>query len=275
MKIINPYKYILLIAGLVIIDILGVSYLAVWREWFWSAIQHKNLWLFIRHLSEFSVVVLILVICNSLVSYYINVVSLFLRYSYTKKAFKHINKVEGIGQRIQEDCRDYPLLSITLLTGLFGSIMKTLIYIWIIKYYLSITYFALVILYVVIGTVISRYIASPLYPLNYNNQVTEADFRLKLTKTTFIKVLKNNFQLFKKTKQLNYFQNFYNQISIIFPLLILAPNYFVYGLQFAVLMQLNACIQSLISESSYFINSYDIINKWKSCKTRLKEIDII
>lgn len=260
---------------MVILEIAGVSFLAVWRESFWNSVSSKNLEMFIYYLSQFIGVVIGLVVVTGYRSYLINYVSLLIRTKLTNKALTNIKMTEGYRQRIQEDCRDYPLLSLTLITGLGSSIIQIIIFATIIIYQSTLQNLGIVVLYTIIGTIIASYIARPLIKLNYNNQVTEAAFRQDLTQDSYGKVFDNNYLLFIKLKYLQYFQAFFNQITVIVPLVILAPGYFAGKMLFGTLMQLSSCIGSIIEQGSYFINSFEVINRWLACRKRLKEQEII
>lgn len=268
-------KYIIGLILLISLEIAGVSFLAVWRAWFWDAVSNKDLHLFIKYLIEFTVCALGLVFVSGYKGYIINFSSLLIRTALTKKALSNINKVEGYQQRIQEDCNQYPLLSISLISSLGSSIVQTIIFSSIVIYQSSLHNLLYVVLYTIIGTYIASKIAKPLIDLNYSNQVAEAAFRQELTEESYAKVYKSNWSIFIRLKYLQYFQAFFNQITIIIPLLILSSSYFSGILTFGVLMQLVSCISSVIDQGSYFVNNFDGINRWLSCKKRLKESGII
>ncbi len=146
------------------------------------------------------------------------------------------------------------------------------------------TYYLIIpTLYTIIGTYIAAKIANPLINLNYINQVKEAAYRALLVyktrfeqkKDLYEEVYSNNYNLFIKTKHLNYFQNFYNQITIIIPHLLLAKLYFGAIISFGVLMQMASGMVELINQGSYLINSFSDINKLLASRKRLKELEII
>lgn len=271
------YKYIFLLCLLVLLECFGVGYLAFWREFFWTSVANKELYNFIKYMAEFSVVVLILTFISGYRGYIVNYFSLLLRTELTNKILykDDYHDTEGHRQRIQEDCRDYPQLSLTLITGLGMAFIQVLMYSCIIIYSSSWSIYLIALIYTAIGTYLAQRIARPLIDLNYHNQVTEAAFRQDLTQLSYGKVFNNNWMLFIKLKYLQYFQSFFGQISIIIPMLILAPSYFHGIITFGVLMQLNACIGEIINQGAYGINQFDVINKFLSCKKRLKQMRII
>lgn len=262
---------------LVILDSGGGLFIGIWREWFWDAVSKHDLYHFEEYLAIFIFVALILCVVSSLIGYFSTLYSLKWRAKLTMIGMDtKYNEIEGGEQRIQDDCGAYPTLTVQLSIGMLRAALGILISIYLIMRALhSWTYLVIPILYSVCNTGIAMKIAKPLIQLNYDNQVTEALFRKTITFCNYIKTNKVNLELARKLKHLNYFQSFYNQITVIVPLLILAPAYFSGILTFGLLMQQNASIGALIDNISYFLNSFDSINRWLSCKKRLAELDIV
>ncbi len=271
----NKKWSIILLIVLIALEISGISFLAIWREWFWNAVEKKELYLFIKYLLEFAGVALALVFVSGYKSYLINIVSLLQRTELTDKALATVTKVEGFEQRIQEDCKSYPLLSLTLSSTLLSSFIQTLVFCAIIVHQSSLHNLIWAIVYTTIGTFIAGRIAKPLIQLNYDNQKTEAAFRQDLTPMSYAITYANNLALYVQLKWLQYYQAFFNQITVIIPLLILSPSYFGGMISFGVLMQLASCISEVINQGSFFVNNWQDINRWLSCKRRLQEINII
>jgi ABC-type uncharacterized transport system fused permease/ATPase subunit len=81
--------------------------------------------------------------------------------------------------------------------------------------------------------------------------------------------------LAKKQKHLTYFQQFYGQLGVIVPLLIIAPLYFSSGMTIGTLMRFNSLGATILDNMSYGINSFGLINRLISCRKRLKEVNIL
>lgn len=278
MKIYNIKFNIILLICLAIIDILGASYIAYWREWFWQSVSDKKLIEFMWLLSYFTTAALILCLSNSVGNYVQQRLALNWRRLLTRKCFTNLSKLkvtEGYQQRIQEDCRDYPLLLIMLIKVISVSAIMMVIYSFLIVKQVGIVYLLLPVAYALVATLIAGRIAKPLISLNYLNQVKEAAFRQILSKINYAKAHINNYNVFKKTKHLGYFQYFYNQISVIIPYVLLAPVYFAVLITFGVLMQVASCINHLIDSMSILINSFNDINRFLSCRKRLQELEVI
>lgn len=276
MKLSSPTKYIVIVVALALIECALVGYIGVWREGFWQAVESRHLGDFIRLLAYFSIVALAACFVYGYGQYYMSYAALLLRRKLTKKAWKtdYIN-VEGYGQRIQEDCFAYPRLLLQLGIGLLKAVIILIVFCGIILYQLNWYYLLIPIAYVTIGTLIAGKIAKPLINLNYLNQVVEAKFRQYLSRRNYALAHRNNYNLFKWTKYLAFFQTFYNQITVIVPYVIVFPLYFSAKIAFGTFMQVASAMNHIIDNLSYLVNSFNDINKFLSCRKRLKELGII
>lgn len=276
MKIPDRKLGVCLIVIMTLIECGLSGYIAVWRETFWQAVQNRDLHTFIWYIGYFSIAALIACYVGGKNQYLQSYTALVYRRLYTIKALKKPKEVvEGQAQRIQADCLDYPMLTLSLVTGFVKNVVLLVTYITILIYQLGIYYLMFPIVYAIIGTYIASKLARPLIDLNYINQVVEAKFRQVLSKMNYAKAHRNNYNLFKITKSLAYFQYFYNQITVIVPYIILAPLYFSLKITFGIFMQCASSMNSVIDCMSYFINSFNDINKYLSCKKRLKELGVI
>lgn len=278
MKLYNVKYSIVILILLCLIDILASGYITIWREWFWQSINDSKLEVFITLISYFSIVALFLCITNGLISFIQNRLSLEWRRKLTKHAISKVNTfkhLEGYPQRIQEDCRDYPLFFINFIRIGIVNLIMIVFYTSLIVYQIGWIYALIPYIYSIVATLIVGKVAKPLINLNYLNQVKEAYFRQVLTKVAYAKAHVNNYKVFKKSKHLNYFQSFFNQITVIFPYIILATAYFSSKVTFGVFMQASSTINYLTDSLGVVINSFDSFNKFLSCRKRLKEINII
>lgn len=276
MKIFNFNKYLLVIIGLILVDCSIGGFIANWRDAYWSSLSDKNLHKWTYLIFQFCIAALVSCFISGYSQYLISLVSLRVRTKLTRASYKLKNTTtEGYSQRIQEDCMNYPLLYINLLTLFFRNTIMIVVFSYIILSHLSFYYLLIPVLYSLVGTFIAGKIASPLISLNYVRQVFEAKFRNELSKINYKNVHNNNYMLFKQTKYLQYFQSFYNQITIIFPHLLLAVLYFSGKITFGVFMQVAASILELTNALSTIINSFSDINNFISCRRRLREIKLI
>jgi putative ATP-binding cassette transporter len=277
MKIFNEKKFIAVLIILLLIDCAMGGYIAIWREGYWSSLEHKQFLKWGWYIAQFIGLALASCAVSGYSQYITNIVSLNIRTRLTRKALKLDNygAIEGGGQRIQEDCMSYPSLLINLSLGLVRAFIMIGIYCFIIIKGIGLVWLLLPVGYALVGTLLAGKIAFPLIKLNYLNQVVEAKFRQILTKLNYVAVHKNNYNMFIRSKYLQYFQSFYNQITVIVPHLLLATLYFTGKITFGIFMQVASSIAELINSLSYLLNSFGDINRFLSCRKRLKELKII
>lgn len=283
----TTYGYIAAITLLVLAECGLVGFIGVWREWYWAAIAARDFAPFFQLVIQFTIAALGACFVSGMTAYVINYFALQIRTSLTSKALEIEGRfqTEGFEQRIQEDCFKYPLLGITLLSNILKNIIMLGTFAVIIVMQVGVWYLLLPAGYVIIGTFIAYYLAHPLIRLNYLNQVLEAKFRmvlrtfddkfLRALPGTYVTLFANNHHIFKTTKKLNYFQSFYNQITVIVPHLLLCGIYFSGKITFGVFMQIAASMAHIIDAMSYLINAFTDINNFLACKKRLRELGVI
>lgn len=259
------------------IDCLIGGYIGWWRQLYWSALEHKEFYRWLVYVSQFSVCAITSCFLSGYSSYVINILALDSRSRLTRRAWRLDNHsmIEGGNQRVQEDCFTLPTLGFTLVATTVRSLIMIVVFAIILLTDLPYYYLIFPVVYAIVGTGLAAKIAHPLISLNYINQVFEAKFRHYLTKLNYKDVHRNNYNLFKITKYLQYFQTFYNQLTIIIPHIILFSLYFESRITFGVFMMVAASMVEIINNLSFLINSFSDINKLLSCHRRLKELEII
>jgi ABC-type uncharacterized transport system fused permease/ATPase subunit len=269
--------YISVLVVLLVADCMLGGYIGWWRETYWSYVAAKNFSGWALYIGIFTAVALVSCFVSSKATYIGSLIGLDMRTKLTNKALELANHhaIEGGNQRVQEDCDKYPQLLMQIITGLFRSLVMILIFAAIILHQLNFWYLLIPIVYAAVGTLIAGKIALPLVNLNYINQVLEAKFRQSLTQENYTDVYANNKEFYRKTKHLQYFQSFYNQITVIFPHLVLAGIYFTSKISFGVFMQVASSMMEITNNLSYVINSFTDINRFLSCRKRLKELKVL
>ncbi len=252
-------------------------YLTEWKHTFWDYVAARNFNAFIKQLSIFTVVASIICITDTWIEYLKSMLSIKWRAKLNSKAYKlEINpKIENIGQRIQNDCRDYPILMTSLVFGLCKSIVYVIVFSITLVLQFSPFYLAAVVLFSLVSTVVAKYIGNPLIKLNYACQKVEATYRNNISKPNFIACVVNMTALARKAKHLNYFQVLYGQIGNVLPIAIAAPAYFSKEISLGGLMQVNSIMGSIVDNMSYVINSFSDITKLLSVRRRLLEIGVL
>lgn len=183
--------------------------------------------------------------------------------------------IENLRQRHQQDSQEYPDLFINLCFGLFKAIIYLIVFSVTLILEFSYIYLILIVVYAIINTYVAKRIATPLIGLQYETQRVEATYRGNLSTDGFNDCIRIMLGVAKRTKKLEYFQTFYGQIGVLIPICIVAPSYFAGVITFGSLMQAQSIMSTILENSSYGINSFAIINKFLSCRKRLKEINLI
>ena len=194
-------------------------------------------------------------------------------------------------QRISEDIGQFVNISLTLIIGFLRQ-LTTLAAFGVVLWNLSgsITIAGLVIpgymfwfsfVYSGVGTFFAHKVGRRLIGLNFDQQKYEADFRFSMMRVRensesiafyrgepaelegfnlkFSNVIKNYWQLMKKTKHLNFYVNGYAQLAVIVPLIMAAPRYFAKEIQLGGLMQISSAFGRVQDALSFFVDSYDTL----------------
>ncbi len=225
------------------------------------------------------------------------------------RAYYHLEVGGGTDnpdQRISEDLNLFTSYVLTLTLGLLTSIVSLVSFI-IILWGLSgpasiplgrfgtlhvpgyLVWVALV--YAGVGTWLTLKIGRPLVPLNFAQQKFEADFRFSLVRMRenseniafyggepverqvfqdrFSNLFGNFWQIVKRQKCLTWFTAGYNQIAIIFPIVVVAPRFFAKEIGLGGLMQVVGAFGSVQDSLSFIIGSYTTIAAWQAVTERL------
>ncbi len=237
----------------------------------------------------------------------------FLNKWMDKKVYYHLqvfnNQTDNPDQRISEDLNMFISQSLTLFLGLLSSIVTLFSFIsilWIVSgpLHFSIMGFFITIpgymvwaalLYAILGTWITAIIGRPLIPLNFNQQRFEADFRFNLVRIRensesvalysgedkehwhlmrkFADIFENYWKIMVRQKKLTWFTSGYNQIAIIFPILVAAPRFFAKKIQLGGLMQIAQAFGQVQTSLSYIVNSYTALANWHAVADRLRTFE--
>ena len=149
--------------------------------------------------------------------------------------------------------------------------------------------------YALIGTWIIMRIGRPLIGLKFEQQHYEADFRFSLMRLRensesiafykgeerekdnflhrFNAIFDNFYQIMKRQKILTWATASYNQVIMIFPYLVMAPQFFSGKIQLGGLMQTVSAFSHVQSSLSYIIYSYGNIANWKAIIDRLNGLN--
>ena len=147
------------------------------------------------------------------------------------------------------------------------------------------------LLYAIGGTWLTMRVGSPLVVLNFNQQRLEADFRYSLVRLRensesvaiyggevrekagfmrrFMALVGNFRQIMLRQKKLTWLTSGYNQLSVIFPLLVASPRFFAGQIQLGGLMQISNAFGEVHRALSFIVDSFVGIAEWKAVVERL------
>ncbi len=204
-------------------------------------------------------------------------------------------------QRIADDLRDFTDDSLSLSLGLLSSLVTLFSFItilWTLSGPVELLgidipgYMVWIcLLYAAAGTALSHLIGRPLAALNFRQQRVEADFRFGLARLRenlegialyggeaqereqaqgrFAAVVGNFRQIMDRTKLLNAFTAGFDQIAVIFPLVVAAPRYFAGQIALGAMMQTTSSFRSVESAMAYFVHAYSSLASWRATVERL------
>ncbi|WP_108519930.1 ABC transporter ATP-binding protein/permease [Bradyrhizobium algeriense] len=147
------------------------------------------------------------------------------------------------------------------------------------------------LIYSVLGTILTHLIGWPLVGLDFRQQQYEADFRFNLVRVRenseqiallhgeqaererllvrFGRVVENWLAIMSRTKKITAFTASYNQASVVFPYVLVAPAYFAEKIQLGGMMQTASAFSNVQGALSFFITIYRQLAEWQAVVNRL------
>ena len=216
-------------------------------------------------------------------------------------------------QRIADDLDRFTKHSLALTVGTTGffnaglTVASFLVILWVISGPLTIPMGTLgtlyipaymvwvALIYAVGGTWLTFKIGRPLVRLNFDQQRFEADFRFSLVRLRentesialyrgegrelgnftdrFTHVVSNFWAIMKRVKILGWYTRTYDQVAVIFPFIVAAPQFFSHAMEIGGLMQTAGAFFELQVALSYLVKNYIEIAEWQSVVQRLGGFD--
>lgn len=219
------------------------------------------------------------------------------------------NPADNPDQRIAEDTQSFVDLTLQIGISMLGQIVQLasfIVILWTLSgnqplllfghsYHIPGYLVWAALIYSIIGTILAHFIGRALITLNYMQQRYEADFRFALVRNRengeeiallhgegaerqelghrFSHIVGNYFQLMNRTKWLNFYQNGFGQLAIIFPFVVVAPLYFTTDMELGRLMQIAQAFGVVQAALSFFVDNYDTMAQWKAVIDRLSGFD--
>jgi len=289
-----------------------------WNARFYDALQQHNASAFGYELLVFSVLVasfILLAVYQLYLSQALQIrwrqwmtnrlLGLWLKDSTQYRMQLASNCTDNPDQRIAEDIKLFVANTLTLGTGLLGSVVTLgsfIMILWGLSNAAPLTVFGfalsvpgylvwVAIVYAAAGTAITHWIGRPLVDLDIEQQRREADFRAGLLlirenaeqiallkgepaerdrlMTRFTMLKKNWLAIMGRQKRLTFFTAGYNQVRVIVPILASGPAYFAGAIGLGGLMQTASAFGRVEGALSFFVTSYPQLAEWKSVIERL------
>jgi peptide/bleomycin uptake transporter len=222
-----------------------------------------------------------------------------MTFSYVAKWQKVTHEVEGASQRIQEDIYRFARIFESLGLQVIRAVMTLFAFLpilWKLSKGVDIEYIKdidgslvwVALLVSLGGLAISWFVGIKLPGLEYNNQKVEAAFRKELVYAEDDKVrygktetivelftgLKFNYnRLFLHYGYFDVWVNFFEQLMVIVPYLIMGPGLFTGLITLGVLVQVSNAFSKVRESFSIFISNWTTITELRSIHKRLREFE--
>jgi vitamin B12/bleomycin/antimicrobial peptide transport system ATP-binding/permease protein len=147
------------------------------------------------------------------------------------------------------------------------------------------------VVYAVLGTWLTHLVGRPLVQLFFRQQRVEADFRYALVRVReniegvalysgeeeekgnlahrFANLVGNWWAIMRRTKVLNALTSGYDQIAVVFPVIVAAPRYFSGQIQLGGLTQTAGAFGRVQEALSWFVSFYSSLASWRATVERL------
>jgi len=210
-------------------------------------------------------------------------------------------------QRIEEDIALFTTRTLQLSLGLLDSIVTLISFfaiLWTLsgplsfhlgQWAISIPGYMVwvAVVYAFIGSWLTYKIGKPLVLINFEQQKFSADFRFSMSrirenvesialyggeadenrrlKGVFARIWDNWWALMRRQKRLNWFTNGYDQLAVVFPILVSAPRYFAGEIQLGAIFQTASAFRQVQGALSWFIDAFTSLADWKASVDRLTD----
>ena len=273
---------ILVICGTLSMIGLDVCF-SYWQKYFYNALQDYNTHQVFLYLGVFGILAAVYVLVAGKSCYFQRFLefgvreSLFVRFSKTWK----LVSVTNAEQRLSSDTILFGQLSLTLLQSLMIAFIKLPVYLYILWSVASWKITLVLLVYAIVGTVLSRLVSKKLVDLEFVQESREADFRRLITYAvdnnsifpTLDEIKINWVELARQNKLLQFFQSGFGQIGAILPYLLLLPLYLTKKILLGSLFQVAGAANEVLNSLSVLVNSRQLLVQLTMTTKRLKQME--
>lgn len=156
--------------------------------------------------------------------------------------------------------------------------------------------FWIALMYCAAGSAITYGLGRALKTMNFELQKREANFRYHLARVRdnaeaialdraeavehvqiedkLERLLESKYRLIKRQARMDWFINFFSNLSMVFPYLVLAHRYFEGHITMGALMQAALAFSMVQGALSWFINNFSRLAEWRASVQRLADLDV-
>ncbi|WP_414549510.1 ABC transporter ATP-binding protein/permease [Anabaena sp. CCY 0017] len=221
----------------------------------------------------------------------------FLDKYFQNRAYYQINfnqKIDNPDQRIAEDIRSFTRTSLSFTLLILTSII-TLVSFTGVLLSISVSLSVALVIYAILGTVVTTWIGQRLIGINYNQLKREADFRYGLIhvrdnaesiafyqgeteeilqlKQRFIRAIVNFDLLINWQRNLGFFTTSYNYFVSALPYLVIAPIYFAGQTDFGTFTQAAIAFSQIFSALSVVVGQFESLTAFAAGIERMGDLD--
>lgn len=217
----------------------------------------------------------------------------FLDRYFSDRAYYEINsndKIDNPDQRIAEDVKSFTSTSLTFLLIILGNLIDLISFtgiLWSISRSLTL----ILVVYSIMGTVVTVILGKRLIGLNFNQLRYEGDFRYGLVhvrdhaesiafyrgeeqesgqvKRRFLDVFSNFNLLIGWQRNVDFFTTAYGYLVVILPSLVVAPIYFAGDIDFGAISQANFAFSQVLGALSIIVNEVERLTAFGAGVNRL------
>jgi len=276
----------LVISGVLIMIGLSTCFLK-WREWFYNSIQKYDSHSIYLGLLVFTGLALVYVVVYGLTSFYTRYLEFgtrqYLFDKYMPKARElHQNGITVVEQRTQDDPIRFARTSIALMKSILDASVRLPVFLCILAAVAKPWMLLIVLIYALLGTLLSKKIANKLIVAEYHQESLEAELRRDIISynntdrvelPTLKTIIGNWAELALRQKHLSWYTSFYGQISVIFPYCMLVPLFLNHTILLGTLFSTSSAIEQVLGSLSVFVESRDLVVDLSMTSRRLKEME--
>lgn len=278
----------LVFSGVLIMIGLSTCFLK-WREFFYNAIQKYDAPSIYLGLAIFTGLALVYVFIYGLTSFYTRYLEFsvrqFLFNKYILKARdKHNNGVAVVEQKTQDDPLRFAKTSIALVKAILDSSVRLPVFLCILAAVAKWWMLVAVLVYAVVGTLLSKKVSNKLVAVEYVQESLEAELRRdiifynnnpqRLELPSLRSIVANWQELALRQKYLSWYTSFYGQVSVIFPYCMLVPSFLSHTILLGTLFSTSSAIEQVLSSLSVFVESREIVVDLSMTSKRLMEMEV-